>query len=57
MNIDTLGDGLGRRRRRKKSRGLGRARKAGKRRGRKICVRTAAGTKVCGVRWRKRRRK
>lgn len=53
-NENLMGDGLGkRRRRRKKSRGLGRK----GRKGRKICIRTAAGTKVCGTRWRRRRRK
>lgn len=49
-----MGDGLGRRRRRKHKRsGLGRK----GRKGRKICIRTAAGNKVCGTRWRRRRRK
>ena len=53
--VNFEGDGLGRRRRRRKSKGLGR--KHGKRRGRKICIRTASGAKACGVRWRRRKRK
>jgi len=67
MDITNLGDALGaRRRRRKKSRGMGalptlvgRRRKGrkGARKGRKICIRTSTGKKACGVRWRKRRRK
>jgi hypothetical protein len=65
MIAANLGDGLGRRRRRRRSRGMGalptlvgrRRRGKGKRRGRKICIRTAAGNKVCGTRWRRRRRK
>lgn len=53
-NENLMGDGLGKRRRRRhKKHGLGKH----KRRGRKICIRTAAGTKVCGTRWRRRRRK
>lgn len=65
MNIENLsGDGLGKRRRRRRRRLgasgvtlVGRKRRHGKRRGRKICIRTARGTKVCGTRWRRRRRK
>lgn len=55
MEKIVMGEGLGRRRRRRrhKAAGLGRARA---RKGRKICIRTAKGHKVCGVRWRKRRR-
>lgn len=64
MSIENLsGDGLGKRRRRRKRRLgssgvtlVGRKRR-GKRKGRKICIRTAAGNKACGVRWRRRRRK
>jgi hypothetical protein len=65
MNMETanLGDGLGkRRRRRRKHMGalptlVGRRRgRKGRRKGRKICIRTAAGKKACGVRWRKRRK-
>lgn len=62
MNLETLGDGLGRRRRRRRrTMGqpnvtlVGRRRKG--RKGRKICIRTAGGKKVCGTRWRRRRRK
>jgi hypothetical protein len=37
---------------------VGRRRKRkGARKGRKICIRTAAGKKACGVRWRKRSKK
>jgi len=65
MNMETanLGDGLGKRRRRRKTMGalptlVGRRRKRkGARKGRKICIRTAAGKKACGVRWRKRSKK
>lgn len=64
MNIENLsGDGLGKRRRRRRRRLgasgvtlVGRKRR-GKRRGRKICIRTKSGSKVCGTRWRRRRRK
>jgi len=64
MDTTNLGDALGRRRRRRSKRLgamptlVGRRRKArkGARKGRKICIRTAAGKKACGVRWRKRRR-
>lgn len=64
-NTFTLGDGLGRRGRRRRSMGaaplptlVGRRKKGkkGRRKGRKICVRTAQGRKVCGTRWRKRRK-
>ena len=60
METATLGDGLGKRRRRRKHMGalptlVGRRRKG--RKGRKICIRTAAGKKACGVRWRKRSKK
>jgi len=60
-----LGDGLGRRRRRR-SKGMGalptlvgRRRKGrkGRKKGRKICIRTSSGKKVCGTRWRSRRRR
>lgn len=56
MDNIVMGEGLGRRRRRRhrKAAALGRARHG--RKGRKICIRTAKGHKVCGVRWRKRRR-
>lgn len=66
MDTTNQGDGLGkRRRRRRRSMGalptlVGRRRRAGRkgrRKGRKICIRTARGTKVCGTRWRKRRRR
>jgi hypothetical protein len=64
MEPITLGDGLGRRRRRRhKGMGalptlVGRKRRGKHRRkGRKICIRTAGGKKVCGTRWRKRRRR
>lgn len=65
MDTSNLDSGLGarRRRRRRKSMGalptlVGRRRKGrkGARKGRKICIRTSAGRKVCGVRWRKRRK-
>lgn len=64
MDIENLsGDGLGKRRRRRRRRLgasgvtlVGRKRRH-RRRGRKICIRTARGTKVCGTRWRRRRRK
>lgn len=61
MEAANLGDGLGKRRRRRR-RGMGRGvslvgRKRKGRKGRKICIRTAAGSKVCGTRWRRRRRK
>jgi hypothetical protein len=36
---------------------VGRRRRKGARKGRKICIRTAAGKKACGVRWRKRSKK
>jgi hypothetical protein len=61
-NENLSGDGLGKRRRRRKRRLgasgvtlVGRKRKG--RKGRKICIRTKAGSKVCGTRWRRRRRK
>ncbi len=65
MNNENLsGDGLGKRRRRRSKRRLGASgvtlvgrKRRGKRKGRKICIRTAAGNKACGVRWRRRRRK
>lgn len=66
MEPITLGDGLGRRRRRRRRRSMGaamptlvgRRRKGRKgRKGRKICIRTSGGKKVCGTRWRRRRRK
>jgi hypothetical protein len=65
MEPITLGDGLGRRRRRHHRHTMGAAMptlvgrkrgRKGRRKGRKICVRTAQGRKVCGTRWRKRRR-
>lgn len=55
MNIENLSDGLGKRRRRRHRKHAGLGRKH--RRGRKICIRTAGGKKVCGTRWRRRRRK
>lgn len=60
-NENLSGDGLGKRRRRKRRLGssgvtlVGRKRKG--RKGRKICIRTASGKKACGTRWRRRRRK
>lgn len=64
MDTTNLGDALGRRRRRKhKGMGalptlVGRRRKGRKgRKGRKICIRTAGGKKVCGTRWRRRKRR
>jgi hypothetical protein len=66
MDTSILDGGLGRRRRggkrRRKHMGamptlVGRRKsRKGRRKGRKICVRTAKGRKVCGTRWRKRRR-
>jgi len=65
MKMDTTnqGDGLGkRRRRRRRHMGalptlVGRRRRKSRRKGRKICIRTAGGKKVCGVRWRRRKHK
>ncbi len=65
MEESILDSGLGGRRRRSRRRRhmggsgvtlVGRRRKGAKRKGRKICIRTSTGRKVCGVRFRKRRK-
>lgn len=65
MDTSNQGDGLGKRRRRRRRHmgalptlvGRRRRGRKGRRKGRKICIRTARGTKVCGTKWRKRRRR
>ena len=66
MDTTNLGDGLGRRHRRhRRHKGMGalptlvgrKHRGKHRRKGRKICIRTSGGKKVCGVRWRRRKRR
>ena len=65
MDTSTIDSGLGARRRRRRRKSMGalptlvgrRKGRKGRKKGRKICVRTSAGRKVCGVQWRKRSRR